>query len=98
MDIGGTLRHEGRRSTRLDNLTEFPAVLEFWTDKGARRADFKIDFAGELTAIAMKRHKLDDGSTTHYGRLFTRVRLGSRTPSDASICSPGYYLPERFRS
>jgi hypothetical protein len=96
-DIGG---HFGMKAAlyALDNLTDFPAILEFWIDKRAYRADSRIDFAGELTAIAMKRHKLSDESKTHYGRLFTRVRLSIAHAIRCVHLLSWYYLQERFRS
>jgi len=74
-DFGG---HFGLKAAlhAVDNLTPYPACLEYNRDSVRRRAGVKMEFAGELVALAMGRHRLSQESQDHL-RLMFRLTLAA---------------------
>jgi hypothetical protein len=94
-DFGG---HFGLKAAihAIENLTPYAALLEFNVDSVRRRAGVKMEFAGELVALAMGRHRLAKDSNDHY-RLMFRLTLAAGGHSARLVHMLALlYLEQRF--
>ena len=95
-DFGG---HFGLKAAihAIESLTSYPAALEYRRDFVRRRAGVKMEFAGELVALAMGRHRLGKESQDHY-RLMFRLTLAAGGHSARLVHMLALaYLEPRFK-
>jgi hypothetical protein len=95
-DFGG---HFGLKAAihAVENLTSYPACLEYSRDSVRRRAGAKTEFAGELVALAMGRHPLAKQSKDHFRLMFRLTRVAAGRAAQLVHMLALLHLEPRFR-